>query len=29
MMKYDINDIRTFYNPDLREVKNFDREDEE
>ena len=29
MMKYDINDIRTFYNTDLREVKNFDREDEE
>lgn len=29
MMKYDINDIRTFYNADLREVKTFDREDEE
>ena len=29
MMKYDINDIRTFYNTDLRELKNFDREDEE
>ena len=29
MMKYDINDIRTFYNADLREAKNFDREDEE
>ncbi len=29
MMKYDINDIRTFYNTDLREVKTFDREDEE
>ena len=25
MLKYDINDIRTFYNTDLREVKNFDR----
>ncbi len=29
MMKYDINDIRTFYNADLRESKVFDREDEE
>lgn len=29
MMKYDINDIRTFYNADLREVATFDREDEE
>ena len=29
MMKYDINDIRVFYNTDLREVKTFDREDEE
>ncbi len=29
MMKYDINDIRTFYNTDLRESKVFDREDEE
>ena len=29
MMKYDINDIRTFYNTDLREVNTFDREDEE
>lgn len=29
MMKYDINDIRTFYNTDLRETKTFDREDEE
>ena len=29
MMKYDINDIRTFYNADLREAKEFDREDEE
>ena len=29
MMKYDINDIRVFYNTDLRELKTFDREDEE
>ena len=29
MMKYDINDIRTFYNADLREMSVFDREDEE
>ena len=29
MMKYDINDIRVFYNTDLREVATFDREDEE
>ena len=29
MMKYDINDIRVFYNTDLREVKTFYREDEE
>ena len=29
MMKYGMNDIRTFYNADLREVKTFDREDEE
>ena len=29
MMKYDINDIRTFYNTDIREIKEFDREDEE
>ena len=29
MMKYDINDIRTFYNADLRETCIFDREDEE
>ena len=29
MMKYDINDIRTFYNTDLRELSTFDREDEE
>ena len=25
MLKYDIDDIRTFYNTDLREVKHFDR----
>ena len=29
MMKYDINDIRVFYNTDLRESSTFDREDEE
>ena len=29
MMKYDINDIRTFYNSDLRETCTFYREDEE
>ncbi len=29
MMKYEINDIRTFYNTDLRELGTFDREDEE
>ena len=29
MLKYDIKDIRTFYNTDLRESCNFDREDEE
>ena len=29
MLKYDIKDIRTFYNTDLREAKTFDREDEE
>ena len=29
MLKYDINDIRTFYNADLRETTTFDREDEE
>lgn len=27
MLKYGINDIRTFYQTDLREVKNFDRKD--
>ena len=29
MLKYGINDIRTFYCTDLREVKNFDRKDGE
>lgn len=29
MIKYDINDIRVFYNTDLREARVFDREDEE
>ena len=29
MMKYDINDIRIFYNTNLRELTIFDREDEE
>lgn len=29
MLKYDINDLRVFYNTDLREVKNFDRKDAE
>lgn len=29
MIKYDINDIRVFYNTDLREARIFDREDEE
>ena len=29
MMKYGIDDIRVFYNTDLRETKVFDREDEE
>ena len=27
MLKYGINDIRTFYNTDLRELKDFDRKD--
>lgn len=27
MLKYGINDIRTFYNTDLRELKNFDRKE--
>ncbi len=29
MLKYGINDIRTFYNTDLRETKNFDRREVE
>ena len=29
MLKYGINDIRTFYTTDLRELKNFDRKDVE
>ena len=29
MLKYGINDIRTFYNTDLRELKNFDRKADE
>ena len=29
MLKYGINDIRTFYNTDLRETKNFDRREED
>ena len=29
MLKYNITDIRTFYNADLRSLKDFDREDEE
>ncbi len=29
MLKYGINDIRTFYNTDLRELKNFDRREGE
>lgn len=29
MLKYGINDIRTFYNTDLREIKNFDRRESE
>jgi len=29
MIKYNINDIRVFYNTDLREARIFDREDEE
>ena len=29
MLKYGINDIRTFYQTDLRETKNFDRKDVE
>ena len=29
MLKYGINDIRTFYNTDLREIKSFDRKESE
>ena len=29
MLKYGINDIRTFYQTDIRELKNFDRREEE
>ncbi len=29
MMKYGVDDVRTFYNADLRELQVFDREDEE
>ncbi len=29
MLKYGINDIRTFYQTDLREISNFDRRDDE
>lgn len=29
MLKYNINDIRVFYNTDLRSLRDFDREDEE
>jgi phenylalanyl-tRNA synthetase alpha chain len=29
MLKYGINDLRTFYNTDLREVKTFDRKEED
>ena len=28
MLKYGINDIRTFYNTDLREIRNFDRRED-
>lgn len=28
MLKYDINDCRVFYNPDLRESRNFDRRED-
>ena len=28
MLKYGINDIRTFYNTDLREIKSFDRKED-
>ena len=29
MLKYGVNDLRAFYNVDLREVKNFDRREED
>ena len=29
MLKYNIDDLRVFYNTDLRELRDFDREDEE
>ena len=29
MLKYDINDLRVFYNTDLREIKTFDRKEAE
>ena len=29
MLKYGINDLRVFYNTDLREIKNFDRREED
>ncbi len=29
MLKYGINDIRTFYNTDLREIRTFDREEKD
>ena len=29
MLKYNIDDIRVFYNTDLRVLRDFDREDEE
>ena len=28
MLKYGVNDLRAFYNVDLRETKNFDRREE-
>ena len=29
MLKYGISDIRTFYNADLREIKTFDRKEQD
>ena len=29
MLKYGVNDLRAFYNTDLREIKNFDRREED